>query len=105
MVKAAGGDPDKAYQLLMIEKLPELVKTQVEAVKNIKFDKVTVWDSGNNVDGKGSTANFLSGLMKTVPPLNDLFNMAGMSLPSYLKGEDVKTVTDAEIVNESPEKG
>lgn len=98
VVKAAGGDPDKAYQLLMIEKLPELVKTQVEAVKNIKFDKVTVWDSGNNANGKGSTANFVSGLMKTVPPLNDLFNLAGMNLPSYLKGDDVKTDPAAEIV-------
>ncbi len=105
VVKAAGGDPDKAYQLLMIEKLPELVKTQVEAVKNIKFDKVTVWDSGNNADGKGSTANFLSGLMKTVPPLNDLFDMAGMNLPSYLKGEDAKPVADAQPVDgEHPTK-
>jgi flotillin len=26
-------------------------------------------------------------MMKTVPPLNDLFNMAGLNLPTYLKGE------------------
>jgi flotillin len=26
--------------------------------------------------------------MKTVPPLNDLFNMAGLNLPTYLKGEN-----------------
>jgi flotillin len=100
VVSAAGGDPTKAFQLLLIEKLPELVKTQVEAVKNIKIDKITVWDSGNNADGNGSTANFVSGMMKTVPPLNDLFNMAGLNLPSYLKGpnepntptnEDAKT--------------
>jgi flotillin len=33
--------------------------------------------SGNNGDnGSGSTANFVSGMMKTVP-LNDLFNMFG----------------------------
>jgi flotillin len=89
VVSAAGGDPTKAFQLLLIEKLPELVKTQVEAVKNIKIDKITVWDSGNNTDGNGSTANFVSGMMKTVPPLNDLFNMAGLNLPTYLKGEDV----------------
>ena len=89
VVNAAGGDPTKAFQLLLIEKLPELVKTQVEAVKNIKIDKITVWDSGNNTDGNGSTANFVSGMMKTVPPLNDLFNMAGLNLPNYLKGEDV----------------
>lgn len=88
VVNAAGGDPTKAFQLLLIEKLPELVKTQVEAVKNIKIDKITVWDSGNNTDGNGSTANFVSGMMKTVPPLNDLFNMAGLNLPTYLKGED-----------------
>ena len=87
VVSAAGGDPSKAFQLLLIEKLPELVKTQVEAVKNIKIDKITVWDSGNNADGGGSTANFVSGMMKSVPPLNDLFNMAGLNLPTYLKGE------------------
>jgi len=88
VVAAAGGDSTKAFQLLMIEKLPELVRTQVEAVKNIKIDKITVWDSGNNADGNGSTANFVSGLMKTVPPLNDLFNMAGLNLPTYLKGNE-----------------
>ncbi len=88
VVGAAGGDPVAAYQLLLIEKLPELVKTQVEAIKNLKIDKITVWDSpGNNTNGNTTTANFVSGLMKSVPPLNDLFNMAGMSLPSYLKGD------------------
>lgn len=90
VVTAAGGDPTKAFQLLLIEKLPELVKTQVEAVKNIKIDKITVWDSGNTENGNGSTANFVSGMMKTVPPLNDLFNMAGLNLPTYLKGEETK---------------
>src|SRR6218665_320808 len=76
VVAAAGGDPTKAFQLLLIEKLPELVRTQVEAVKNIKIDKITVWDSGNGTaeNGNSSTANFVSGMMKTVPPLNDLFN-------------------------------
>ncbi|MBK9247158.1 MAG: flotillin family protein [Ignavibacteria bacterium] len=90
VVAAAGGDPNKAFQLLLIEKLPELVRTQVEAVKNIKIDKITVWDSGsgNNENGNSSTANFVAGMMKTVPPLNDLFNMAGLNLPSYLKGND-----------------
>lgn len=89
VVAAAGGDPNKAFQLLLIEKLPELVKTQVEAVKNIKIDKITVWDSANGQgdNGNTSTANFVSGMMKSVPPLNDLFNMAGLNLPSYLKGE------------------
>ncbi len=85
MVQAAGGDAHKAYMLLLLEKLPELVKTQVEAVKGINIDHVTVWDSGaEGSNGKGSTANFLSGLMKSVPPLNELFDMAGLNLPEYL---------------------
>ena len=93
VVAAAGGDPNKAFQLLLIEKLPELVKTQVEAVKNIKIDKITVWDSanGHSENGNSSTANFVSGMMKTVPPLNDLFNMAGLNLPAYLKGAEDPT--------------
>jgi flotillin len=105
IVKAAGGDPTKAFQLLLIEKLPELVKTQVEAVKNIKIDKITVWDSGNGGEnGNTSTANFVSGMMKTVPPLNDLFNMAGLNLPTYLKSAEQQKIdkataaTDAENV-------
>lgn len=101
VVGAAGGDPTKAFQLLLIEKLPELVKTQVEAVKNIKIDKITVWDSGNNETGSNSTANFVSGMMKTVPPLNDLFNMAGLNLPTYLKGAG----EPAEEKTSSEEKG
>ena len=99
IVKAAAGDPDKAVMMLITDKLPELVKTQVEAVKNIKIDKITVWD-GNNA-GNGNT----SGMMKSVPPLNDLFNMAGMNLPTFLKGAATEDkITDAgqqgEIVEE-----
>ncbi len=102
MVTAAGGDPDKAYLLLLLEKLPELVRTQVDAVRGINIDHVTVWDNGNGADGKGSTANFISGLMKSVPPLNELFNMAGLNLPEYLaqqkkKEAENKTVTAEEI--------
>ena len=90
MIQAAGGDATKAYTLLLLEKLPDLVKTQVEAIKGINIDKVTVWDGGNSADGKGSTANFLSGLMKSVPPLNELFEQAGMSLPEYLGKKELK---------------
>ncbi|MCI6492724.1 MAG: SPFH domain-containing protein [Bacteroidales bacterium] len=86
LVSAAAGDPQKAVLMLIADKLPDLVKTQVEAVKGIKIDKVTVWDGNVTKDGKTATSNFISGMMKSVPPLEELFNMAGMSLPSYLKG-------------------
>ncbi len=100
MVAAAGGDAAKAFMLLMSEKLPEIVKTQVEAVKGVNIDHVTVWDSGNNADGKGSTANFVSGLMKSVPPLSDLFNMAGLNLPEYLAKKSDVTEQAAQEVKE-----
>ena len=86
LVGAAQGDAQKAVLMMIADKLPELVKTQVEAVKGINIDKVTVWDTGNSADGKTATSNFISGMMKSVPPLDDLFKMAGMELPSYLKG-------------------
>lgn len=84
MVEAAEGDATKAYMLLLLEKLPELIKIQVEAVKGINIDHVTVWDGGTSADGKNSTAGFVSGLMKSVPPLNELFEQAGLALPEYL---------------------
>jgi flotillin len=103
VVNAAGGDPTKAFQLLLIEKLPELVKTQVEAVKNIKIDKITVWDSASNNEGT-TTANFVSGMMKTVPPLNDLFNMAGLNLPTYLAGKQAEKPEENKHTEDKEEK-
>ena len=90
IVHAAEGDAQKAVLMMISDKLPELVKTQVEAVKGINIDKVTVWDTGAGKDGKTATANFISGLMQSVPPLQDLFKMAGMNLPEYIKGKDVE---------------
>ena len=96
MIRAAGGDANKAYMLLLLEKLPELVRTQVEAIKGINIDKVTVWDNGGqSADGKGSTANFVSGLLKSVPPLAALFDQAGMSLPEYLGKRQADATNEA----------
>lgn len=107
IVKATGGDARDAVLMLIADKLQDLVKTQVEAIKNIKIDKVTVWEGGNQQEGEpNSTAKFISGLYKSVPPMNDLFNMAGMDLPAYLgkkdngKQEDETEETQAEEVKD-----
>ena len=84
IVKSAGGDAEAALKLLIADKLEDLMRVQVDAIKNIKIDKVTVWDNGQNTDGKNATAGFISGMMKSVPPLNEVFSMAGMSLPEIL---------------------
>ena len=72
------------------------MKIQVDAIKNVKIDKVTVWDGGSNKSGKTATADFLSGLLKSVPPMNELFSMAGMQLPEMLgkKTEDTTGATE-----------
>lgn len=105
IVKASGDNARDAVLLLIVDKLPELVRLQTEAIKNIKIDKLTVWDGGNSgEDGKTSTANFISGMYKSVPPLQEIFNMAGMQLPEYLKGksaEELKKMAD-EVKSKSP---
>ena len=84
IVKSAGGDSEAALKLLIADKLEDLMRIQVDAVKNIKIDKVTVWDNGQNKDGKNATAGFISGMMQSVPPLEDVFSLAGMQLPDIL---------------------
>lgn len=96
IVKAAGNDSQNAALLLIADKLPELVKLQSEAIKNIKIDKVTVWENGSSADGKTATSNFISGMYKAVPPLQEMFNMAGMQLPDYLKGKDLEDLKNSE---------
>lgn len=85
VVASAGGDANAAIRLMVTDKLEDLTRIQVDAIKNLKIDKVTVWDNGQGgADGKSSTAGFISGLYKSVPPLTELFDMAGMRLPEYL---------------------
>ena len=92
MVKAAGDNPDDAVKMMIADKLVEIVKLQTEAVKNIKIDKVTVWDSLSN--GKSSTANFMSGMLGALPPINDIFKSAGLELPNYLKGKSTEETAE-----------
>ncbi len=89
IVESGGGTADNAIKLMLADKIETLVATQVEAIKNIKIDKVTVWDSngGSNGDGSSSTANFLSSMGKAIPPLSDMFKMTGLQLPEYLAKE------------------
>jgi flotillin len=91
LVASAGNDARAAATLLLTEKLEQIVTLQVEAIKAIKIDKITVWDSGgsSNGNGAGTTANFLAGMVKSLPPLHDVAAMAGLELPKFLG--DAKT--------------
>lgn len=82
IIASTGGTSDSAVKMLIADKIEDLVSMQVNAIKNLQIDKITVWDSMQN--GKSTTANFLSGMLGAVPPLNELFKMNGMELPEYL---------------------
>ncbi|NJN26305.1 MAG: flotillin family protein [Cyclobacteriaceae bacterium] len=94
IVEAAGSNSRDAVLLMIADKLPEIVKSQVEAIKNIKIDKVTVWDSGSNGNGTNATSNFLSGLAKSLPPIEDLLKNAGIELPALLQGANHQKTAD-----------
>jgi len=84
LVTSASGDPKAAATLLMVEKIEAMVNAQTEAIKNLKIDKITVWDSGNNADGNSATSNFVSSLVQSLPPIHDVAKMSGVELPDYL---------------------
>lgn len=104
LVSAAAGDPQAAVQLMIADKLEELTRIQVEAIKNLKIDKITVWDNGaHGEEGKSSTAGFVSGLMGAIPPMHELFKQAGLELPSYL-GTEIKPESIPEPPAAEPEE-
>ena len=104
LVEAAGGQPKDAFMLLIVEKLPDLVKMQTEAISNIAVDKITVWDGGSGE----ATGNMMKGLLKGLPPLHELCAMAGLDLPEYLgkvnQEKPVKPVPEKKAVTE-PKSG
>jgi flotillin len=84
LIESCNGDSQAAARLLMIEKLSEIVQAQVAAISNLKIDKITVWDSGSHNGGGNTTADFLSGFIKSLPPLQEIAAMAGVELPEFL---------------------
>jgi len=110
LVKGCNGDAKAVATLLMVEKIEHIVERQVEAIRNLKIDKVTVWDTGGGADGKGgsSTANFVSSLVKSLPPLHEVAGMAGVELPGYLGkmvGDSKEPAVGKSAHFEAPEAG
>ena len=98
LVKSAGSS-DEAVRLLIADKLEAIVAEQVKAISGVRIDKVTVWDNGASSDGKTATAGFLSGLLKSLPPLEDIYRMAGLEMPELLAP---KKIGEAGQAGESP---
>src|SRR4029453_2148813 len=83
IVQACGGST-QAFQMLMLEHLDHLADASARAISNIKFDKVVVWEGGGQ-NGRSSTADFLSSMAKTMPPMMQVMrDIGGIELPASL---------------------
>ncbi len=82
IVNACGGS-QQAFQLMMLEHLDSLAKASAQAISNIKFDKVVVWENGGS--NGSSTAGFLSGLAHSLPPMLQVMkDIGGVEIPECL---------------------
>lgn len=83
IVDACGGSKE-AFQILMLEHLDHLAEASAQAISNIKFDKVVVWENGGK-NGRTNTADFLSGMAKTLPPIMQVMrDIGGVELPESI---------------------
>lgn len=83
IVEGCGG-AQQAFQLLLLEHLPQMAETAAKAIANVKFDKVVVWDGGAGNGGKNATAGFLQGLAGSLPPLLQMMkDIGGVEMPAY----------------------
>ncbi|QDV38682.1 flotillin family protein [Tautonia plasticadhaerens] len=102
IVEACGGS-QQAFQLLMLEHMDKLSETAAQAISNIKFDKVVVWDAGANGHngqgdgpGVGATAGFLRNMAHTLPPMLQIMQeIGGVKMPDYF----------GKMVGDDPGKG
>jgi len=83
IIQACGGSQE-AFQMLMLEHFDNLVEASAQAISNIKFDKVVVWE-GNGQQGGSSTANWLHNMARTLPPMMQVMkDIGGVELPEIL---------------------
>jgi len=111
IVKACG-DAQAAFQMMMIEHLDKLSETAAQAISNIKFDKIVVWDPGSGGNGTGAgrsaTAGFLSSLASALPPMMHMMrDIGGVQMPEYfakMVGDNDKR-PDEKLRTDNPDEG
>ncbi len=84
IISACGG-AQEAFQMMLLEHLDDLAQASATAISKIKFDKIVVWEGGNNSNGQTSTANFLQGMSRTLPPMLQVMkDIGGIEIPEAL---------------------
>jgi flotillin len=83
----ACGSAQAAFQMLMLEHMDALAHASAQAISNIKFDKVVVWENGggNGYNGTSNTTNFLQSLARSMPPMLQVMkDVGGVEVPEFL---------------------
>ena len=69
---------------MMLEHLDNLAASSAQAISNIKFDKVVVWENGGQ-NGRSNTADFLHKMAGTLPPMMQVMrDIDGVEIPESL---------------------
>ena len=91
LVSGCGG-ADAAFKLLMLEHVDTIAETSAKAISNIKFDKVTVWDTtAGGGNGSSTTADFIRSLTQSLPPTMEVIEkVAGVDLPKLGESKAAK---------------
>ena len=107
IVESCGGSQE-AFRMLMLEHLDHLAETAATAISNVKFDKVIVWDGGQNADGTNGATGFLRGMAGALPPVMKIMNdIGGVEMPEFfgkLTVED-ETSGDGASASAAPDVG
>ena len=83
IIDACGG-AEQAFQMMMLEHFDHLVEASAQAISNIKFDKVVVWEGGGK-DGHSATAKWLQDMARTLPPMMQVMkDIGGVEIPDTL---------------------
>jgi flotillin len=81
----ACGSPQAAFQMMMLEHLDAMTAASAQAISNIKFDKIVVWENGGSGNGTTNTANFLQSMARTLPPMLQVMrDVGGVEVPEFL---------------------
>jgi flotillin len=97
IVQAAGGDASAAVQLLYVQQLPELLKIQTEALKQVKFGEITL--IGNSQEGQSGISNVIKELSMGLAGASAIGQQLGVPfLQGKSHGENVKEPSEKMLV-------
>ncbi len=92
---------ESAVQVLALEKLPEMLRTSVDAVEGVNIDRLVVVDQG---DGRGAANAVNQRVNGAYAFMEQLGGMAGVDLAGLLRGVAQNAGSGASAPGDSPSK-